>query len=82
MPGAAATATNILWTYGIREQGRNPVAQFNPRNRGLGNRVVLTGHMQDFGPEPFAGINTADIAGVIDLARCVAQTGNFFSFFY
>lgn len=32
--------------------------------------------MEDLGPEPFAGVDTADIAGVILFARLVAQAGN------
>ncbi len=32
-----------------------------------------------FCPEPFAGINTANIAGVVNVARRVAQTGNLFA---
>ena len=82
MPGAAASAANILRTGGAGEQGGNPVTQLNPRCRSLRDGRIGTGDMQDFGPEPFAGINAADIAGVIDLARCMAQAGDFFGFFY
>ena len=44
---------------------------------GLGDGAVLASHVEDLGPEPFAGVDTADIAGVIFFAGLVAQAGNF-----
>ncbi|MNI87349.1 hypothetical protein D3C73_1445430 [compost metagenome] len=79
--GAAASATNILWARGVREQGGDPVAQLNPGHGSLRDCVVLAGNVQDFRPEPFTGINAADIAGIIDLARRMTQAGDFFGFF-
>ena len=76
VPGAAAAATNILRAGGPGKQGRHPVAQLNPRRGGLGDGAVLAGHVEDLGPEPFAGVDTADIAGVILFARQVTQAGN------
>ena len=81
MSGAATSATNILRAGGIGKQSWYPVAQLNPRCGRLRHGAVLASHMQDFCPEPFAGINTANIAGVVNIARRVAQTGNLFRFF-
>ena len=77
MPGAAAAAANILRARRPGKQGRHPVAQLNPRRGGLGDGAVLASHVEDLGPEPFAGVDTADIAGVIFFAGLVAQAGNF-----
>ena len=82
MPGATAAPTDILRTRGARKQGRHPVAQFNPGDGGLGDRVVFAGNMKDLCPEPFTGVNAADVAGVIDLTWRMAQTGNRFGFFH
>ena len=82
MPGAAATAANILRASGAGEQRWNPVAQLNPRGGGLRNGTIFAGDVQDFGPEPFAGIDAANIAGVVFFTRLVSQAGDGFRFFH
>ena len=76
MPGAAAAAAQILRTGGAGEQGGYPVAKLHPRGGCLGDGAIFPGDVEDFGPEPFAGVNPANIARVILFARLVAQAGD------
>ncbi len=82
MSGAAAAAADILWPRGAREQGGNPVAQFNPGDGCLGNRCVRAGNVQDLGPEPFAGVNPANVARVVCFTWLMAQAGDGFGLFH
>ncbi|MNT23530.1 hypothetical protein D3C72_1589510 [compost metagenome] len=72
MPCAAAPATDILWSRGAGQQRRNPVAQLDPGDSSLRHGAVRAGDMQDFCPEPFAGINPTDVARVVGFARLMA----------
>ena len=81
MSGATATTANILRARGAGEQGRHPVAQLNPGGGSLRDGAVLTRNVQNFRPEPFAGVNAADVAGIIGFARRMAQAGDGFRFF-
>ena len=81
MPGAATSATNILRAGGAGKQGGHPVAQLNPRSGCLGDGAVLTGDVEYFGPEPLAGVDAANVAGVVLFARLMAQASNGFRLF-
>ena len=81
MSGAAAAAADILRTRGTGEQGWYPVAQFNPGYRGLRNGCVRAGYVEDLGPEPFTGVNTADVTRVVRFTGLVTQAGNGFGLF-
>ena len=76
MSGAAAAAAQILRTRSTGEQGGHPVAKLYPRGGCLGDGAIFAGDVKDFGPEPFAGVDTADIARVILFARLVTQAGD------
>lgn len=67
VPGAAAATADILRASGAGKQRRHPVTQLNPRDGGLRDGAILTGDVQNLRPEPFAGVNAANIAGVVDL---------------
>ncbi|CCJ96418.1 hypothetical protein BN131_4091 [Cronobacter malonaticus 681] len=82
MTGAATAAANIRRAGGAGEQGGHPIAQLNPRGGSLRQGAVLACHMQDLGPEPFAGVNPADVARIVRFARRMAQAGDFFRFLH
>ena len=42
----------------------------------MGDGAIFASDVEDFGPEPFAGVDPADIARVILFARLVAQAGD------
>lgn len=76
VPGATATATDILRTGGAGKQGGYPVTKLNPRRRGLRDGAIFASDVKDLGPEPFAGVDAADIARVVFFTRRVAQAGD------
>ncbi|CNU52011.1 Uncharacterised protein [Salmonella enterica subsp. enterica serovar Bovismorbificans] len=82
VPGAAAATADILRASGAGKQRRHPVTQLNPRDGGLRDGAILAGDVQNLRPEPFAGVNAANIAGVVDLAWLMAQTSDFVGLFH
>jgi len=63
--GAAAALPGA----GIAHAGqkrRNPVALLGPRKSRLAHLLILAQHMENFGPEPFGGVDPALVAGIVD----------------
>src|SRR6185437_2803760 len=67
MSGGTDAAAHLFHVVAAGEQEGDPVAMFDPGMAGLSNLLVHAKDVQQFGPEPFRGIDPADELKIIDV---------------